>query len=203
MNHMRFADCDAETQHEAFLDIIWKDPLLRETIQRAEILALPNWRIVSGALYNTIWNRLTDRPSGYGIKDIDLFYFDGDDLSYDAEDRIIKQAHLLFSDLPIPVEIRNQARVHLWFESHFGQSYAPLNSTEEGIDRFASKTHGVGISRRDGELDLYAPFGLAAIFQFRIVPNPIINNQETHLRKGQRAVKTWPELTVEPWPEAH
>ncbi|WP_376769153.1 hypothetical protein [Neoaquamicrobium sediminum] len=30
---------------------------------------------------------MTGRPPGYGTKDIDLFYFDGDDLSYEGNMR--------------------------------------------------------------------------------------------------------------------
>ncbi len=34
------------------------------------------------------------------------------------------------------VEVRNQARVHLWFEAHFGEPYTPLSSTAEALRRF-------------------------------------------------------------------
>lgn len=56
--------------------------LVREALLRARDFDLPDWWIVSGALYNTVWNHLTGRPSGYGIKDVDLFYFGDGDLSW-------------------------------------------------------------------------------------------------------------------------
>lgn len=52
-------------------------------------MALPDWWIVSGAIYNQVWNHLTGRPDMTGVKDIDLFYFDPD-TSYEAEDTVIK-----------------------------------------------------------------------------------------------------------------
>lgn len=200
MQHLRYADLSAAEQKRVFLEIVWGEALLRDALLRARDLRLPQWSIVSGALYNSVWNHLTGKPSGYGIKDIDIFYFDAQDLSYEAEDRHIKQGDIVFSGYALPVEIRNQARVHLWFEKHFGQSYPPLHSSEDGIDRFASKTHAVGVRLEDDDtLTLYAPFGLNDIFSFRVTPNPIIDNRATHHAKGIRAQQNWPEVTVVPW----
>ncbi len=74
--HLRYAGLPPEAQEAAFLEIIWRDPLVREALERARDMDLPDWWLVSGMLYNSVWNHLTGKPSGYGIKDIDLFYFD-------------------------------------------------------------------------------------------------------------------------------
>ncbi|WP_157014243.1 nucleotidyltransferase family protein [Mesorhizobium xinjiangense] len=200
MHHLRYADLTADDQRAAFFRIVRADPIVAAALERARELELPGWRIVAGVLYNTVWNALTGRPSGYGIKDIDLFYFDAGDISYEAEDAVIARGAKVFADLPVPVEIRNQARVHLWFERHFGQPYPPLASSEEAIDRFACKTHAVGLRlEKDGRLNHYAPFGLDDIFSFRLAPNRLIDNRATHETKGRRAKECWPEVTVVPW----
>lgn len=49
-----------------------------------------------------------------------MFYHDPSDLSHEAEDRAIRAAQALYADLPVRVELRYQARVHLWFEGRFG-----------------------------------------------------------------------------------
>ena len=200
MDHLRFSGLPFENQREALHAILRADPLVRAALEAARRLDLPDWWVVSGALYNTVWNALTGRPSGHGIKDVDLFYFDAAELSWEAEDAVIRRAAPLFADLPVPVEIRNQARVHLWYESHFGQPYPPLGSSRDGIDRFACTTHAMG-ARLDGDgaLDLYAPFGLDDVFSFRLVPNRVLDNRATHERKAARALPLWPELTVVPW----
>ncbi|TIT91191.1 MAG: hypothetical protein E5W43_32315, partial [Mesorhizobium sp.] len=82
MHHLRYSGLPFEEQRAAFLEIVAADPLLAKTLARVRELALPDWLVVSGALYNSIWNHLTGKPPGYGIKDVDLFYFDGTDLSY-------------------------------------------------------------------------------------------------------------------------
>ncbi|TGQ38649.1 nucleotidyltransferase family protein [Mesorhizobium sp. M00.F.Ca.ET.216.01.1.1] len=200
MDHLRYSGLSFEAQRAAFLGIVSADPLLRETLERVRALALPDWLVVSGALYNSVWNHLTGRPAGYGIRDVDLFYFDGSDLSYEAEDRVIANAAPTFADLPLPIEIRNQARVHLWYPAKFGRSCPRYSSSSDSVRFFASKTHAVGVRFDNaGQLDLVAPFGLDDILSFRITPNRVLDSRQTHETKGARARENWPEITVMPW----
>ena len=76
MDHLRYAHLPEAEQQRVFLDIIWADPVIRAALVAARDLDLPDWLLVSGVLYNTVWNRLTGRQPGHGINDIDLFYFD-------------------------------------------------------------------------------------------------------------------------------
>lgn len=199
MNHLRFASAEFAVQRDALFEIVRASPVLMQVFRRAREMNLPDWWVVSGAIYNQVWNHLSGRKDMYGVNDVDLFYFDAD-TSYEAEDRVIAGA-VGFPRVP-PIEIRNQARVHLWYEAHFGEAYTPLRDCCEAIDRFACRTHCVGLRlRSDGEFDLYAPFGLDDIFGFRVVPNPTRNNRETHERKGARQKAMWSELEIVPWPE--
>ncbi|MGX7876283.1 nucleotidyltransferase family protein [Mesorhizobium sp. ORM6] len=199
MDHLRFSGLPFEEQRAAFIDIVSKDALAREALARARTLDLPDWLVVSGVLYNTVWNHLTGKPSGYGIKDIDLFYFDGTDLSYEAEDAVIRRAERHFEGLARPVEARNQARVHLWYPQKFGQPCPRYTSASESVSHFASKIAVGARHDADGQLELVAPFGLDDIFSFRITPNRVMDNQRTHETKGKRARENWPEISVVPW----
>lgn len=200
MNHLRHAGAPAQAQEAAFRDIVRADPIASAALVAARKVGLPDWRIVSGVLYNAVWNALTGRPPGYGTRDIDLFYFDGGDLSWEAEDRVIVAAASAFAGLPLPVEIRNQARVHLWYESKFGRTCPAYESSDHVIRHFASTTHAVGVRfEADGRLDIVAPFGLDDVFSFRIVPNRCLDNRETHEKKAARAKACWPEISIVPW----
>jgi hypothetical protein len=165
----------------------------------ARDLDLPDWRIVSGAIYQTVWNSLTGRAPDHGIKDYDLFYFDGGDLSYDAEDLHIRRAAALYPpDLAPLVEVRNQARVHLWFETHFGEAYAPLSSTDEALSRFIAPAFAVGARLEpDDGLTIAAPFGLEDLFALRLRPNPSRGLAKGWDKVVASARARWPELTVE------
>ena len=114
---------------------------------------------------------------------------------------MIERAASAFATDP-PVEIRNQARVHLWFERRFGFHIPPLRNSRDAIAHYASTTHRVGLRlRADDGFDLAAPYGLNAIFGMRLEPNPIRANRATHEAKAERQRATWPELTVVPWPD--
>ena len=199
-NHLRYSGRSFAEQRAAVIDIIKADHVVHEALVRARTIDLPDWLMVSGALYNAVWNNLTGKPSGFGTKDIDLFYFDESNLSYEAEDAVIARAVIRFAGLPLPVEVRNQARVHLWFEQRFGHPYPKLSSSADALTRFASTTHAVGVRLHDDcAFDVVAPFGLDDIFSFRIVPNRTIDNRATHEEKAARAKRQWPEISVIPW----
>ncbi len=200
-NHLVHAGRPA-AEHRAVLEaIIRSSPLLLEVLGIIRDDGLPDPLLVAGAIYNLVWNRLTGRPDLMGINDIDIFYFDGSDLSYEAEDGVIKRLAPRFAHLPLPVQIRNQARVHLWFPQKFGTPFQPLTSSSEMLGRYASKTHAVAARLEpDDTLTILAPFGLDDIFSFRMTPNPVLDNKRAHDSKGARAKAIWPELTLEPWP---
>lgn len=193
------ANADADTQMAALKTIIRNHPHLMSALQVLQSADLPDPWLVSGAIYCNVWNHLTGRPADYGVKDYDVFYWD-EDTSYEAEDRVIQRLTPLFPANP-PVEIRNQARVPLWYREKFGREYPPLADCKAAIDRFACTTHAVGARLVDGDLDIYAPFGLNEIFSFRLTPNLTLKNRETHEAKAERQSTLWPELTVTPWPE--
>jgi hypothetical protein len=177
--------------------ILRATPGLMTVLETARALALPDWMVFSGAVYQPALNHLTGRAPDYGLNDYDLAYFDPSDLSYEAEDRVIRRAAAAF-DPPLRalVEVRNQARVHLWFEGKFGESYPPLASTGEALERFASSTFAVGARlEADGALSLFTPFGLEDLFALRLAPNPK-RPTDGFARVAAAAQRRWPELTI-------
>jgi len=196
-DHLRLSGRPFELQREALVAMIRDEPVLMEVL--SGIADLPEGLVVAGALYNLAWNRLSGRAPLYGIADIDVFYFDPSDLSYEAEDVVIRRLEARFAHLPLPVQVRNQARVHLWFEGKFGAPFTPLGSAAEMLGRYSAKTHSVAARLVDGEIDLLAPFGLDDIFSFRVVPNYALANQPGYEKKAARVQATWPEVTVVPW----
>jgi hypothetical protein len=195
---------ELDEQRRRFEEIVRSDPdLMRLLVQLREI-RLPEWRLVAGCLYQTVWNVLTGRPRGTGIKDYDLIYFASDDLSWEAEDTVIRRVAAATLGCVGPVEVRNQARVHLWFERRFGVPYPQLSSADEALRRYASVVHAVGVRLEpDDRLDIAAPFGLDDLFAMVIQPNRVIENAASHTRKAKRVQAVWPEVVVIPWdPEA-
>ena len=198
--HLRYADAGTEEQARVLKDIVRGSPGLMRVLVALHGLDLPDWWIVSGAIYNTVWNALTHRADMYGVKDIDLFYFDPDTRS-DADDRVIRRVEAALPGSP-PVETRNQARVHLWLNERFSHPCPQLAGAADGVEYFSSRTHAVALRlERDDSLTLHAPYGLDGIFSFRPVPNPRLANRQTYEEKAARQCALWPELDVIPWPE--
>lgn len=179
------------------VEIIRGDADLMHVLAVARSLNLPDWRIFSGAVYQTVWNALGGHPVGYGRKDYDLGYFDPD-TSWEAEDAVIKRVAEAFEPpFRDMVEVRNQARVHLWFEGKFGEPYTPLTGTDGALARFVAPAFAVGVRlEADDTISVAAPFGLEDVFSLTLRPNP-----NRPLAKGwdkavANAMARWPELTV-------
>ncbi len=187
---------------QALRAVLARNELLVEVLARAVRLDLPGWYLTAGCVVQTVWNVVTGRPPAAGIKDYDLFYFDDSDLGWDAENEVIRAGEQVFGDLPVVVEIRNEARVHLWYEDRFGVPCAPHTSTEAAIDSFAATTCCLGIRLdSDGRWRVYAPHGLADVFALVVRPNPVLAPRDVYEAKTRRWRERWPELTVLPWPE--
>jgi len=180
-----------------FLEISCRNGSNKAILERLPELGLSDAWLVSGSLFQTVWNVLTDRALTHGIKDYDIFYFDPD-TSWEAEDAVIKQAADLYADLGIEIELKNQARVHLWYEEKHDISYPPLKTSCEGIDRFLAIGNMVAIQPLTGdERRFYVP-GLEDMAAMRIRPNRAGNFvKERYNEKCARWQKFWPELTIE------
>lgn len=184
-------------KEDEFLEIACRNQANRTILARLPELALDDAWLVSGSLFQTVWNVATDRPLTHGIKDYDVFYFDAD-TSWEAEDAVIKRGEKLFQDLGVEIEFRNQARVHLWYEEKHNISYPPLACSCDGIDRFLAVGNMVAIQPlRSGERRFYVP-GLADMAAMQIRPNKAGNFvKERYDEKCARWKQFWPELTIE------
>ena len=181
-----------------FITAAFRNPINREIVARLRSLELSDVWLVSGALFQSAWNAISGRAPEYGIKDYDIFYFDPD-LSWEAEDAVIKRASQVFADLEQEVEIRNQGRVHLWYQEKFGARYSSLYNATQGIDRFLMTCAQVGVGPHDKRLAVYAPSGFADIENMIIRPNRTDNfGAERYYAKVSRWQTLWPELKVMP-----
>jgi hypothetical protein len=83
-----------------------------------------------------------------------------------AETWVEQKAALLFADLGCEIEMRNQARIHLWYEAELGVSgYPTLGCSTDGIDRFLAVCCMVAVRpTAEEDIDLYAPLGVDDVF---------------------------------------
>lgn len=160
---------------------------------------------------------MSDKDPETGINDYDLVYHDATDVSYEAEDAVIQAAKELYADIDADVEVRNQARVHLWYEAKHGKACPVHESVEDGIDSWISTSAMIGIRTVDDEKQnegqgsggngeckervwkVYAPRGLSEHFRMIVRPNSDLGTKEAYEKKAERWKAIW-DVKVEEWP---
>ncbi|MEU6779878.1 nucleotidyltransferase family protein [Nonomuraea angiospora] len=196
---MSIARLPLDEQLAALPAVLGGNRTLTAVLDGARGLDLPGWWVAAGAVVQTIWNHVTGRDPEHGIKDYDLVYYDPSDPSWEAEDRAIRAGAEVFGD--VPVEIRNEARVHLWYEERFGVPCPPYESAEDAIDSFPATTSALGVRLTpSGRWKVYAPYGVADAFGLVLRPNPRQAPRHVYEAKVARWTEGWPELTALPWP---
>ncbi len=187
---------DSPISDNDFIGMALENPLNRAILERLPALGLADVWLVAGSVFESVWNRRSGRPVTENIKDYDLFYFDGTDLSWEAEDREIKRLPEVFGELAEVIELKNQARVHLWYPERFGGDYPQLASARDGIDRFLIAGTCIGIRPVPGGYELYAPYGIEDAVEGLLRPNPKIGPPELFRAKAEQYRARWPWLKI-------
>jgi hypothetical protein len=183
--------------HRRFLADIRTNRYNRAILDAWDALGLPDGWLVAGCLFQTAWNLESGRAPEDGIKDYDIFYFDAEDLSAAAEARVQARVDGVLGSLGVPIEVKNQARVHLWYEEHFGYPYQKLASSTQGIDRFLVPSTCVGVRPVVGEDEVYAPNGLAILYAGVLTLNPLVPHVQLFRDKAQSYRSRWEWLQVQ------
>ena len=169
------------------------NPINAQITSRLPSLGLSQCMLTAGCLFQAVWNHQSHRPSAWGVKDYDVFYFDND-LSWEAENAVIDSAQRLFQDLDVNVDIKNQARVHLWYGQRFGRPYPQLQSVKDGIDRYLIAGTCIGLDAETGEV--YAPYGLTDVEQGVLRINPKNHQPDLFEQKAESYQTRWPWLRI-------
>lgn len=189
---------DLNYQMNLFKEIILKNNVLKTILERLEGYGLDNYYVAAGAINQTVFNYYHNNSMNYLIDDYDIVYYD-EDLSYEKEDKIIKEINLLCKDLNVSLDIKNQARVHLWFKNKFGYSIEPNKSVEDAISKWGSTVTCIGVRLKNNELTIFAPYGLNDLFSLIIRPNKENFIKKGYEEKTRKWKQNWPKLTIIPW----
>ena len=178
---------------ETLIDIAMSNPVNEHIASRLPSLGLSQCMLTAGCLFQAVWNHQSGLPAASGVKDYDIFYFDAD-LSWEAENEVILETRQLFNDLDVKIDIKNQARVHLWYGERFGRAYPRLESARDGVDRYLVAGTCIGFDPETGEV--YAPYGLDDVGQGLLRPNPQNLQPDLFAYKARSYQERWPWLKV-------
>jgi 8-oxo-dGTP pyrophosphatase MutT (NUDIX family) len=181
--------------------VVAGSPILTTILDRWSSMNLPDCWLSGTAIAQTAWNAAFGLSPEYGIADIDLVYFDASDLSEQGEARRAARVRDLFPDVPLWIDAKNEARVHLWYESKFGYPIEAYQSSGQAISTFPTTAGAVAIRPNGRSLSIFAPFGLSDLLNCTVRPNKAQITQAIYEAKIARWRDCWPELTIIGWEE--
>lgn len=107
-------------QYETFISILKKNKDLMMVLDYITELGLPNFYIAAGSVFQTIWNYYDGKDLNFGIKDIDVIYYDHSNLSVekDLEYYNTIRDFVKTKGFHYEIDVSNEARMHLWKMEH-------------------------------------------------------------------------------------
>jgi len=190
---------DIREQTEFMIEVLQKNKQLVRLLHLIESFGLPDWYLASGAICQTVWNCFHGFDLNFGINDYDVVYFDAD-ISYEKEDFYIQKSKEIFKDFDREVQLRNQARVHLWFPKKTGIQVPPFTCVEEAIATFPTTSTSIGITLvNKDKIKVVTPRGLYDLLTMTVRANKVRVSKEVYEKKAADWSSKWPKLTVIHW----
>lgn len=157
-------------QNEKFISIIKQNQNLISILDYIAELNLPNYYIAAGAIFQTIWNYYDNKPLNHNLKDIDIIYYDKSNLSKEDEEKLEQKISEHFQNMGYKFDIHNEARMHLWKKENENKNINQYKNSEDAISKWIATVHAIGITKKNNEIEIYAPYGLSDIFTKTIRP---------------------------------
>ena len=189
----------AAADQAAVLDIVLGNPALRAVWDDWALVDLPACWLVAGCVAQTVWNHRFGLPALNGISDLDLVYFDAEDLTQAAEQSHAERIRRAFPDLGVWLDVKNEARVHLWYEARFGYPILPYQSVTDAIASFPTTATAIGVRPGSGGAELYATFGLQDLVHGVVRPNKRQITRDIYAAKVAKWGARWPGLDIVAW----
>ncbi len=184
------------------ISVLEENQQLMDMLDYISHIKLPNYYIAAGCVFQTIWNSLDGKNPNYGIKDIDVIYYNNTDLNRETDSKYQK----IISDYckkqkyDYEIDVANEARMHIWKKEKFGIDIAPYLSSEDAINKWVATTHAIGVTKENDEIKIYAPYGLNDIFNKIIRPiKHEYNTKEMYDKKAQSWNKRFNGLKIIEW----
>ena len=187
-----------DVQFELLKQILLKNEKLNRILEILSNSELKDYYVAAGCINQTVFNYYHDYDLEFGIGDIDIVYFDSD-LSYEKEDRIICYVSDLLKDIPVQLDIKNEARVHLWYKDKYGKEIDPYISVEDAISSWGTSITCIGVRLENDKLVICAPYGLDDLFSMTIRPVKRQFTEDQYKIKTTKWKSKWPKLTIMPW----
>lgn len=177
--------------------LIFNNDALMQILQAVRASHLPDWLVGAGVIRNLVWDQLHGYQQLTPAGDIDVAFFDLNDLSSERDEVADAALHAILPG--VAWEATNQAAVHLWYDKHFGKIVSPLSSTKAAIATWPETATCVAVRyQADDSLMVVAPFGLQDLFEMTLRRNPaqVTLEQYRQRYREKRIADKWPLVKI-------
>lgn len=154
-----------------------------------------NYYLAAGCINQTIFNYYHNYDLDYGIGDYDIVYYD-EDTSYEKEDIIIKDLKERLKHLDLKFDIKNEKRVHIWYNEKYKTNRKEYESVEDAISKWGTTITCLGVRMENNKLIVCAPYGLNDLFNLILRPVKIDFTKEDYEKKVTKWTSKWELLKV-------
>lgn len=191
-----------EEQLNYTIEILKQNVELMNILDFIHNLSLPNYYIAAGSVFQTIWNYLDRKPLNYGIKDIDVIYYNKDDLSIETDIKYydLINKFCINNGYNYKIDVSNEARMHIWKKEMFHMDVEQYLNSEDAINYWIATIHAIGITKDSDDLKIYAPYGLSDIYNRTIRPiKHKYNTEKMYVKKVNSWKKRFNNLNIIKW----
>lgn len=176
--------------------LIEQVPELMEAAEACREIGLPNFYIAGGAITQIIWNSLEDKALLDKVKDFDIVYFDSANLTSET---VFKQRIFNRLNHSVEIDVKNQARIHERYAQKFGCTIPAYECVEQGVESWLS-AFAIGFTLDcDGNMNIFAPYGLEDAFNMLIKPNKRAMTESNYNKMTAGYKARWPRVKVLSW----
>ncbi|TRZ37936.1 nucleotidyltransferase family protein [Niallia circulans] len=158
------------------------DEWMMDILQIVQKLDLPDWWICAGFVRSKIWDKVHHFSVRTPLPDIDVIYYDANNIEEEEEKQLeqkLKQLHSL-----LPWSVKNQARMHTL------NDFPPYTSAVDGIAHFTETATALGVKLdEDGSLVFAAPWGITDTVSLKVRPTPLYEKPDKRNIYENRVIK--------------
>lgn len=157
-------------------------------------LELPDAWLAAGTLRNYVWNALSGKPGWSDASDIDVVFFDPE-TTYEKTQVIQEQLQAAYPSYQW--EVKNQLFMH----GHSPHT-APYQNARGAISKYPERCTAIAERLKDGDLELFLPYGDDDIVNFVVQPTPHFLADKDRMvvyhdrLKKKDWQKKWPRLQI-------
>jgi uncharacterized protein len=176
--------------------IIYQNKLLMDILKKIHEIE-PTAYLCAGVIRNTIWAYLHDQTFALKQTEIDVIFYDAEDVNAVHEKRIEQQLIALYPE--IEWDITNQAFVHEWYKPDDGSVMSQLKSIDEALSLWPETATAIAVRlNAEQEIEYIAPFGLIDLFELKLRWNKALVSHEGFMKRLEQKqfLKKWSKLKL-------